>query len=371
MVELRDIRRRIVRSSLMTCAAVIFLQGDRAFTDAPKSEKGSEKQALKTLVATWKAQQSEIVTGRFEVTLFRVFDPKADKLSAEDVGKFFRSVDERFLKNLSSLSDRFPEKAGWIVGPWNERRKVLIEGQKLRNDTDQTVYSFTGTDTVYYMILNRQADIHPGKSPIHQVSLREIRYVPNFGDTDVLEFMKLKQNPDNVATVRASNYEATVDIRNGIVYRCIFTRDGKTPDHEVRQYLPREVNSISLPTLTVDVSYVAGKARLMSIYRIDKAVLNQELDADAFKVAIPKGVQVLDYREDKTSPAFYYAIQPVPDVSTFPGSPESRLATEPPSQPAQVNWWPRWLFGWIPILLLLACLFYWRYRRIRKVKLNP
>jgi hypothetical protein len=371
MVELREIRRRIARLALVTSAAIIILQGDNALPDAPKSEKGSLKEALKTLIATWKAQQSEIVTGQFEVTLFRVFDPKADKLSAEDVGNLFRSVDERYLEKLNSISDKFPQKGGWIVGPWNERRKVLIEGQRIRNDTDQTVYSFTGTDTVYYMIANRQADINPGKSPIQQVSLREIKYIPNFGSTDVLGFMKLEQNSDNTATVRASNYEATVNIGNGFVYRCIFTRDGKLPDHEVRQYLPREVRGISLPTLTLDVSYVAGKVRLLSIYRIDKAVLNQELDADAFKVAIPKGVQVLDYRENKTTPAFYYAMQSVPDVSTFPGSPESRLATEPPSQQPQRKWWQRWLFGWIAILLLLAFSFYWNYRRIRKAKLNP
>jgi hypothetical protein len=131
-------------------------------------------------------------------------------------------------------------------------------------------------------------------------------------------------------------------------------KDGSLAN-EFLQFLPSEVSGILVPGLTAHITYHAGaegptRARLCDVLIPDRVALNEELSPDHFRLSVPAGTNVVDFRKTNSGgrPLLSTATGTIDDVRSYADDMPARNAT-----PAALTPQPRPLF-WILIGLHLT-----------------
>jgi hypothetical protein len=304
----------------------ILLHGDWQLVLAQPAD------AVQGLEAKWRMQRGEIVTAAFDVTLYRVFDPKNDSLTAEDVSTLLTDEKKLPANRLLDFKKKCESVGHFVIGPWEIPTKVFIEGQQIRNDTPQGTFSFDGLSTTHYDVTNKQVDLTDGRAPFRQIGLNDIRYVPDLSKLGWPKQGRVTPNPSGHLVAEVDNVGArvrvVVDPTVSLVREFRINGLDGMPLEAIWQVGTMDIDSFKIPTFTVHCVFAKGKLKLCSVHHITRGEINHELKATTFQVSIPTDVQIVDRRGDRTKPAILITEKPITNVVAVANNPASFASTE-------------------------------------------
>lgn len=281
------------------------------------------------LIALWKGQKAAVVTARYKISLFRYGESSSKSLTRDQFLRLLPSLDlARVPAFLETLRSQFPPPDPDVLDSWPVTVEILEDGARSRNDwpvhfaelgSGADSYVFDSKEEVQHHTINRQASVFAGRSGIQILRTSNLRYLPPLrgdGGRDQFEVLSRSQGR---STLRRGLTSIVADETTGFVHHAVAGNPQQRVAREVLQYGPRTYpGGILLPTVSAHVNYDSTeKISLLSVYYIREAVLNQEIPADAFTVAVPKGTNVVDFRKDPNRPSERLAFEPVADVLRF------------------------------------------------------
>lgn len=319
------------------------------------------------LMATWKAQRSEIVTAQFEVDYYMYAGPNSGKkVTRETLQPLLASADlariPEFFKKLASAVGKPEGRAG---DTWPVRIDIMEEGVKFQNirydagpGKPASKSVFDGTKESQYDPQNRQASVFVGRSGISALMSSNLRYVPFVKSGKRAEDYEVLSRTGGTVRLKAGDWTFTADEKTGFVHHSILHYPKNAVLSETYQYGPRETpEGIVFPTISASLQYLEGAVYLLELYHIKKAIFNSELPPGTFVVEAPKGTNVLDYQENRSSPSSRVATSPVADVAQFPNATTGRFARKLR---------PWYLVGGVGVLGVLCVVVGYRLWRSRK-----
>jgi hypothetical protein len=289
-----------LRSIALLLAAVSLSRTVEAFAD-----EASDAEVLESLRAKWEGQRSSILTAVIEYRCVNRGTQSAPK--HDDVLALLSQADltgnEASLRNVIGVLDATLKGA---KSPWSNK-VFRTDGVESRDDTTTEGFNSsavtTGDTEVYKRGLDNQgrvqADVYArGASHRLTTSLTDFKLIPGPKFFEHATLVREKQvSPAGRITVKSGSQEVVVDEQTGFVFEY---RQGAPNDrmfHELFQYCPTKyADEVVLPAATFSGTYSFGILNKFSIHLIDRAVINEFVDADVFAIQAKKGDVVVDHR---------------------------------------------------------------------------
>lgn len=335
MVRPHNLRRM---NSLVTQARLVGVSLGVLAVFTCSSAASDKDDPRNALAATWRAQRSEIVTASCKMRLFRFHEKVAKRrVTRAELAGLWESVDvndiPRFVAKVSAVLGWPP--AGGKGAVWGQTVEILEEGEKVKNHWrerflglpgSQSQYAFNGSEEVRYEQDHRQADIIAGRSGIELFSTGSLRFIPHVDHGEKGEnSSQILSRSNGAITLRRGAWEITADEKSGLVRHALIREENDTVTADRYQFWPiKSAGGIAFPALSVKIAYHGGVVTWLDMYQVLEASFNSEVPADGFRVAVPKGTNILDHRSDRTRPSARVTRESIPDVLSFTdaGGPE-------------------------------------------------
>lgn len=269
----------------------------------------------KSIYEKWKTQETEIVTGQFEI---REFDFRAEKTNKIDRAQFDKIISE--MKDFSDQSIKELKAnsvfEGGKFGLWPLKKLVSIDGKSVSNESSNTGFKLVAHQGAEIITDSKeQCDIYIRGYGVGMVRLDSIRYIPKLYADKKSEQIILLSKREGVAEVLFVNEHVKVDMGSGYI------RWWSSQKNDGKQYLERYqfgakklTGGILIPEVTVEAFYDSNRLVDMSIRIIDQAVVNEEVDSARFIVAVQANVKLIDHRIGGKNPVMTQSPRAQPDA---------------------------------------------------------
>jgi len=345
-----------VSVSVTVALSLILLTEPNLQARVPDSPVNRE--TLERLLKAWETQRAEIVTAELEVTVYRYVDQSSAGLAREP---FLNTLSAQHVRQgslpLETLSNLLPDKNAlryFQAVPMT----ILLSRNSMRNESEHEISLFDGKNEVRYRKgIGGQVSVFSGRSGVEILGLKDVRYVPLFGTSDVPAPV-LTRVPGSPLQLHWERMHVQVDERTAFIESVSF----KGPEGKIiRDILHYDViphsGGILFPGVTIDATYVDDRVKMLSIYEVVVRRLNTEIPADRFVLGAPRATTHVDYRADRSSPV----------VASLPHSTDNVLQVSLSKEdivPFRWHWFLATSVGFVMVLIGIA--FY--FRRIRNHK---
>lgn len=273
----------------------------------------AENQTLDHLKQIWTGQASDITTARIKYQFYRSggkFTIRSDAaIAILDTANLAGHPDD-LQKLIESLTGRKIARLADSV----DESEFIAEGLKTRMSDAHGVQVFDGESSIIVSDANQSARIEAAASSKYsRLKLSAFRLIPKVA---ALEGMPVAQDSADTVTLRNSSSELLIDKASGLVLEAInYNGKGAIRHKRWQQGVTLYPGDIYFPKIVMDATFQEGMLYSLSIIIVRDAQFNLTLPPDQFAVAVPKGTNVFDYRQDPQKEAFAKATSDVKDVS--------------------------------------------------------
>ncbi len=258
------------------------------------------------MVAKWARQRELLASLRGHLNIRRHF--RADKLPRERVDSAMEGLASDVVPDLSVVfRDVLNEPFGW------SRSRLTIDGNRLRSDTrdirlnesNAPLYTTlrNGFEGVTYSEGIAQADVFRiddfRRRIVSMHSLCTWPHLPSKGaEAAPRQWTAKRQDGRLIVTATEGDAfsEWIVSQETGFLYR-LLCRTASGFGISRWQFAPKTYeNGMILPGLSIEVRFRGNETNLIEAYEVESVDPLERLPADAFSVALPAGVNVLDWR---------------------------------------------------------------------------
>lgn len=262
--------------------------------------------------------ENDITSGIFKVKLYCF----VDTISREAFQKLLADAKlDDGPAALGKMRAKFPPDTANF---WPAKVQIKFAGNRIRNDWTEVDPAFEGTHcfdgkyTIRTQIANNnQTHLQTGRSPIEIFELSTLRVLPKIDKRVGIAGWTLKEHSPIAIRLTDGRYEIEADKNSGIPLRMSI----KSEDRATEVYQYRLVNlpgKITIPTITVHARFTADRLNLLSIFVVESHKVNQIVDHDAFRVAVPKGATLVDGRSNPKQPKVNLLENAVHDIASTP-----------------------------------------------------
>lgn len=318
------IRRKRISSTWITLVVLVLgAAWGHAGPSATADTLPSRDEEVNRIRLLWQQQSNEIVSGKFEVILFRYSDSSAKLLSRAEAIRRLKSIGNSASPlSVEPLFDDVAQR-GWKKEQsnlWGTPIDVTIDGSKIANSywkaKGKSVRVYDGESEIDYRAVNRQASITAGRSWVHQVDIATIHVVPNHRVASEKSTTLEPLDEGRNAILRSGGATVWFDRASGFVHQLTVSgHEGVI--HEVLQFGPTEVEGITLAKTVAELNIENDNVRMMSIYLINPISINKAIPDEAFRVDVPANTVIRDYRKDAKSPDVVRVPQQLSDVKRY------------------------------------------------------
>jgi hypothetical protein len=295
----RDVSTTSMRTELMV----------GVYSEASRARRSEAQQ----LAAHWARYEREIGSAHIQFRLTRTGEGQLAALAPEAVQKILDEANlneqpENFEAVLNSLWD--PAKVKERL--WSPVEFFAI-GLNTREVRGNDVHLFDGELELDYSAANNQVSVYrAGESRLGRMHITDFRAGGSATSIKVFEQLLL---PNNRIALSVGSDKIVADWTTGFVHQMSFRSRGRMSD--TFQYGPaRYPGGIVLPKLKIELRYRSNELSSLELIYIDKAVLNEGMMADTFKLAAKAGTRVFMFKPDPVSrPGFFAVREDTKDVA--------------------------------------------------------
>jgi hypothetical protein len=342
-----------------------------AFTVPCSCLHAGQAKDLTTYLAAWQAQDSAIVTAHFQVRLHRL--PRGQEKAAptrKEIMDILSNPDlDKFSVTLQKLKAALPINPQVTVPFWDLPVEIWQDDLRISSSMPLNIPGkrqgsirrvFSGKADTEYNSFNRQANLYAGKSHIALIDKNDLCFLPYPLTPD--RFGQPRPSPEKgKVIIDRGPVQLECDSETGQIAHVTRKRVDGQIDKEVFQFGFRTYpGGIAIPQVSVHLEYdPKSNPSLLTVYVLEKAEFNIELAADAFKVPVPKGTNILDLRFDPNQPSVRRISKPIDDLVPLADS-LLPLENTPPSPPksSPLKIWFSALVGCLMLLLWTVARFY-------------
>jgi len=296
---------------------------------------------LDAVLRIWKAQDSSIVTIYCKLRMYRHAGYPASTMTRK---RFLQEIATLKAENFSQFLDSFHGQVPPPEHPrreyWGDDVEIFQQGVKVRNNVanshdkspENFTYLFNGKEEIHFNPLNHQATLIPGRSGVLILGIRDLRYFPEFyAMENERRNWVVEDRSDGKIRLCRSDSSIEADEQSGRIYHILFNDAHGTPIQEIFEFGYMEYpGNIDFPTFSINASYRDGKIAVVSFYRVEECVFNEDLPESIFSIGAPKGAMIVDLRKDAKKPRQVFAPDSVTDVVEFADSIRSDEEMRPP-----------------------------------------
>jgi hypothetical protein len=280
-----------------------------------------------SLLAIWKGQQDEIVTGRFRIKIYRYGPIVKSSVTRDQLAKTLEQLNlANRPEDWAQVRKLFPPPQPDFTEFWGTTIEVLEEGTKGRNNWNYNLQShavaeahvFNNQEDIEYNAFDKQALIMPGRSSVQMIHSRDLRSLPAWDPQHGPDQFEIVSRSGGRVTLRRDHVSLVVDESNGFVYHARGTA-GKGVTKETYQFGPRKyAGDVLLPSVKLEIQAdETGKLQWLSGYQMLEAEINIALPEDTFVIGVPADTNVVDLRKDRNNPQSRVTDQAVANVVDY------------------------------------------------------
>jgi hypothetical protein len=301
----------------------------------PSNDGPADGGLVERLLATWKAARGEAITSEVRVRIYRFFDRDARQLERQKLTSFVEGLKGPFDANAAdAFKNLLPNKTNDNYY-WGQEMLILTDGVSVLNKIRtgfgfELITSYNGTDEVRYTGLNSEATAS-ARSPVELFNLDSVRTIPYLGENTSPSDLTVNGQANGFVTLATKGgLKIVVESETGYIARLMSPQDGPRV-HEIIQVgkLKGANSAYPVPLTVFKVSYERDHVRLLTIFALEKVVINEERNKKEFAVSVPAGTRIADMRSGSKQPLSAPLAKPIDDVLAYMNSMRKSKVTCP------------------------------------------
>jgi len=307
---------------LLTAIIVLFVSNSAESAD----------ETLEDLVSRWTVQQDEITSADIE---FRVFNRSvASTITEQEIrSKFFNGGSDLSAEELNSLVREIARSLPANLPVFSHGR-ILVGRGAVKTETSYSDSKTTQLRDQNGSLVSGGASgqvniFRPGESPVYQIDLSALRYIPNLNESEKFSvqspgepgstFVKLF----HTSVEKGVKAEGTmlVDFVSGLVFehRLGVTMSGQETAFKSVKVIWQKgplVNgsSVTFPSQKLTCQFFNNQLASAELFVIDKTSFNSLVSEDRLLVPAATGSVIVDHRKSRNSPFVFKLKSDTPNV---------------------------------------------------------